>query len=155
MSVTGDRRSGGFSLIELVVVIALIAIVTGLAVSSFRASPYELDTSIAELIGDLRMARTYAQSRGAHYQVVIESPSQYAIERLRLDGAVWQPDPSDRRTKTLPISVRFVSADGTAVEFDTRGMPVGLGGLLLLNIEETASGAVRGVRVFPSGQVFR
>lgn len=150
------RGTSGFSLIELVVVITMIAIVTTLAVSSFRASPYELDASVVELVGDLRLARTWAQSRGAHYHVVIESPTQYAIQRLRVDGGgLWQPDASDRRTKTLPSSVRFATGDGTAVEFDTRGTPVALGAVLRISFEERATGAVKTVAVWPSGQVLR
>ena len=156
MTVPRRDRASGSSLLELLVVITMIAILTAVGVSTFRSSPYVFDGAVTELVSDLRMTRTLAQSRGAHYRLVVLGDGSYAIERLQpnADG-VWETARTDRREKTLDFAVRFTSPPGTAVEFDTRGTPVGLERVRMLGLEERKTGAVRGANVWPSGQVIK
>ena len=148
-----DVRGG--SMIELLVVITMIAVLTAVGVSTFRAHPYAFDGALTELVSDVRMTRTFAQGRGAHYRLAILDESTYMIERLRFVDGAWRPAETDRRRKTLDVSVRFRSAEGTSVEFDTRGMAVNLEGPRTIALEERKTGAVRVTQVFPSGQVIK
>ena len=150
---TSDVR--GSSMIELLVVITMIAVLTAVGVSTFRSHPYAFDGALTELVSDVRMTRTFAQGRGAHYRLVILDESTYMIERLRFVDGTWRPAEMDRRRKTLDVAVRFRSAEGTAVEFDTRGMPVGLEDTTEIQLEERKTGAVRQAAVWPSGQVIK
>jgi Tfp pilus assembly protein FimT len=149
-------RNAGSSLIELLVVITMIAILTAVGVSTFRSSPYAFDGALTALVSDLRMTRTLAQSRGAHYRLVVLSDSTYAIERLQPTGdGLWELARTDRRQKALDFAVRFDSPAGTMVEFDTRGTVIGLESTKRFDVEERKTGAVRGAIVWPSGQVIK
>lgn len=148
-------RDGG-SLIELLVVITMIAVLTAVGVSTFRASPYTFDGAVTELVSDVRMTRTFAQSRGAHYRLVVLNETTYAIERLlQNEKGTWEPAGTDRRQKSLDFAVRFDSPAGTEIEFDTRGTAKGSDGVQTVSLEERKTGAVRGANVWPSGQVIK
>ncbi|MGH7803547.1 MAG: pilus assembly FimT family protein [Candidatus Binatia bacterium] len=145
----------GSSMIEILVVITMIAILTAVGVSTFRSSPYAFDGAVTELVSDLRMTRTLAQSRGAHYRLVVLNDSTYVIERLVPRDGIWEPARTDRRSKTLDFAVRLGSPEGTTVEFDTRGTAVGDAVVRTFDLEERKTGAVRGANVWPSGQVIK
>ena len=149
-------RNTGSSLLEVLVVITMIAILTAVGVSAFRSSPYAFDGAVTELVSDLRMTRTLAQSRGSHYRLVVLSDSTYAIERLQPTGeGLWERARTDHRQKALDFAVRFGSPAGTTVEFDTRGTVVGPGRVQIFDLEERKTGAVRSANVWPSGQVIK
>lgn len=65
------RRSAGFNLIELMVVIAIGAILTGIGVSSYRYVTYSnrVSTEVNSLLGDLMLARSEAIKQGVNVYV--------------------------------------------------------------------------------------
>ena len=60
------RRQGGFTVTELMVVVAIVAILLGLGVPSFRyvTNAYRMSAEINGLLGDLQYARAEAIRRG-------------------------------------------------------------------------------------------
>src|SRR5262249_289381 len=90
----------GFSLIELLVVIGIFGIVVTIALHQIKDGELDLSTATQNLVGELRIARANATSRGAHYRVTISSES-YSVQRLQDDDGdgVWQPTGSPQNMK--------------------------------------------------------
>lgn len=113
----------GMSLIELLVIIAIIAVMGMIAVPSLNRSVVDLSAAKQELVGRLRLARGNATSRGAHYRVTLSSNS-YTIQRLAdTDGdGLWSPI-GESETVQLPSTVSLAVTEGDGViEFDSRGL---------------------------------
>jgi type IV fimbrial biogenesis protein FimT len=68
---TSRRRSAGFNLIELMVVVAIGAVLTGIGVSSYRYVTYSnrVSTEVNSLLGDLMLARSEAIKQGVNVYV--------------------------------------------------------------------------------------
>lgn len=152
-------RSAGFSLIEVVVVVAMLSIVGGLGVSRLLLAygrPTLVDRTARELVGNLRLARTMAIGHDAHYRVVVGT-SAYQIQRLTFDSGSnsWISPGTDVRTVSLPQPLVFSGARPTnsAVEFDSRGLMVQPTSAAMLNLQDSAVGVARAVQVRLSGQI--
>lgn len=119
----GQRR--GFSTLELALALALLALVLVILVPRLSPRPLYLTADAQELAANLKVARSFAQSRSTHYQVRVASTTQYVLERGELVGSVWT-FPVTERTVTLRRGITFGAADvGKAVSFDSRGRVVG------------------------------
>jgi|GEM_PF-2945389 len=119
----GQRR--GFSTLELVLALALLALALVILVPRLSPRPLYLTADAQELAANLKVARSFAQSRSTHYQVRVASSTQYVVERGELVGSVWT-FPVTERTVTLRPGIAFSAADvGKAVSFDSRGRVVG------------------------------
>jgi prepilin-type N-terminal cleavage/methylation domain-containing protein len=158
LSRLADER--GMSLIELITVLGLIGLVGALAIPRLNSSTLDLSNTTQTFVADVRLARAYAVSRGAHYRVIITSNS-YSVQRLQDDDGddVWEPEGSPQ-TMELPaeISLSFEGGADGQVEFDTRGLVLPRPDSGIYEIEGvTISDAARGrsalVQVWPSGQV--
>lgn len=73
----GKSKEQGFTLIELMISIALLAILLGLAAPSYRSfiTSNRLTAQANELVGDLSLARNEAASRSRNVQVCIAASS--------------------------------------------------------------------------------
>lgn len=74
-SMQGARRSRGFTLVELLIVIALVAVILAIAAPSFTSTVAKkrLEGVAAELATDIQYARSEAAQRNAAVGVVFES----------------------------------------------------------------------------------
>ncbi len=146
---TPDARRGGFTLVELMVVAAIVGILAGLAIPNLRT--VLLRARATELAGDMEVVRTAALSyNGDHHTWPSESPAgaipsglddylpdNYSFQRngYQLDFENWSLPgglPGDPSTHTL-IGVSVVVQDETLgnalVEF--------LGSAIVFSVENT------------------
>lgn len=137
------RRPGGFSLIELLVAIALIAIIMGIAVPSFRAYMVNSQLSNAgnEFVMGTMYARAEAISKNRCVTMCMSTNSQADSPVCATSGADWNvgwiifanqkcdSNPSDTTAELLKVYIG--KPDGATMEsspvtrsvrFDSRGM---------------------------------
>lgn len=146
------RRQGGFTLIQMLVVVAIFVIVAGMAVPSFMhsAQPMRLRNDAHALANLISMARMRATTEFAHVEVlcttnvtpaycVLES-SQYPnpntfvvnseLQKIYLSQGVTFGIPSTINTNVLNQSAAYQgdSAEGVtttpSIPFNSRGLPV-------------------------------
>jgi type IV fimbrial biogenesis protein FimT len=71
------KRAAGFSLLELLVVLAIAAVLAGLATPEMREmiNRHRLDSAVADLYGAIDLARSQAIARGSRVQLVPLEPA--------------------------------------------------------------------------------
>ena len=148
------RCQSGRSLLELIIVAAMIGLILQAAISRLDSSMYSAQSAARELAANLRLIRSQAVGSGYHYRVNVGAGS-YAINRM-LPGAnnSWSVDNGTAtRTVTMPTGVSVSQGTGT-YEFDTRGTTVGANALATLRLHDSTRNYDVDVRLWPSGQVF-
>ena len=92
------RRSAGFSLIELLLVIALLAILAAVVLPSSNPTIHDQLNSAARIVAtDLAYARSLAVTHGSTYRVVFDvDENRYVLEHSAIDNPALD---------TLPDSV--------------------------------------------------
>lgn len=150
----------GLSVIELLVAIALIGVMGALAIPRLNQSVLNLSSATQNLVGNIRMARANAVSRGAHYRITF-SANSYTIERLHLDAdGNWVPAPGySSENWDLPSGISLTISNGDGIiEFDTRGLLVPPPGedspeIEQVTIHDSLDGDNKHLEIWPSGQV--
>lgn len=131
-SPSGTGRAGGFSLLELLlvlVIIGLIATMAGLSVSSGRR-PYEVETAARQFVDIAEYAMDEAQLSGSDMGVLLDyedtrDGTVYSYQWLQRAGDTWREAPFDedaygRRDLPANVSVVLEIEEGTA-ELERRG----------------------------------
>lgn len=131
-------KEQGFTLIELVITIVLVAILATFAVSQFSFDATRLDLAEDKLVGDLEYAKRLALTTGTTYGIFFEP----ALERYTVfEGTVATPvsDPANRSQSLIIDYNDEVSFEGVdllsalfegnaTVYFNGTGAPVDAGG---------------------------
>ena len=164
-SVNTHFRSDGFTLIELIVTLAVTAILLGVAVPSFLSVVHNnrIASQTNTLVAALNLARTEAIKRRAVATVCISSNASTCTGSDWSTGwLVWVDDNGDGSMQTAERLRVFDSTVGsmtvteagssTNVVYNTRGFnAAGVTRTFVLNADHCAGGSARTVMVGPSG----
>jgi Tfp pilus assembly protein FimT len=119
------RGRGGFSTMEVIVVLALIGLILGLVMPRFTSRALNMLAESQDFADNLEVARSLARSRTRHYRVAVTSTTQYVLQREATVGGGWGGAVVER-TITLRPEVAFDAAsNGRTATFDSRGRLVG------------------------------
>lgn len=168
----------GFTLIELIMVVAIVGVMMAIVVPRFRITPEtELQLAAMQLAQDIDLARTRALSTRSLVRVAFVSGARTYTGFLDNDGNSAIGETQAERdalrgfaTRTLPTRINYGRGSRGAVpdnpgggditfanahlEFDSRGIaaPFGAGGVIYLaQVNSPAAGTA--VAVSPAGSV--
>ncbi len=148
--------TNGYSLVELMVTVSLVAIVAGIALPRWDPKRVQLSAAQRSVIANLRLARTSAISKSVHYQVSFPTVTQIRVSRMQenpVGSGTWQVDTSNVQTIKLPSVTQVKSSVvGNSVEFNSRGIALNLTALWQIDLQDTY-GNTKSLQVWPSGQV--
>ena len=145
----------GFTLLELMVTIAVLAILTTIAVPNFRdlVQNNRVTTQANELVTALNFGRTEAVKRGRPVAVLItqEDPGWKAEVRVDPDGTNELLREVDREGSVITVNGATVRFGPTGV----RALPIGVNDFSFEMEPKTGSSAryQRCISVGPSGQL--
>jgi Tfp pilus assembly protein FimT len=154
------RAQRGMSAIELIVTMGILTALIAFTLPRLNSSVLNLPLVSQSLIGDIRMARANATTRGVHYQISIES-SSYSVQRLQDDDGdgAWDPDSAfPTQTVELPTDISITEGTGSLVEFTTRGLLADQedgtpAEIITIKIHDALHNEDEIIEVWPSGQV--
>src|SRR5882672_9188143 len=96
------RQPGGFSLVELLIVLAIMSILAGLLLPSADAGLHEELTSAARLLsGDIQYARSLAVMNGSNYRLTFDTAqNQYVLTYSGSNSALATLPPTPFHTSS-------------------------------------------------------
>jgi prepilin-type N-terminal cleavage/methylation domain-containing protein len=150
----GFGDEGGYSLVELMTVMALFGVIAASGLPHFEGRRQDVNNLLGQVIGDLRFARGRSITTGTHFALRMLEDGGYQIERLQLDDGEWVED-SVAKVVTLPpgITVTVGDDDIDLVEFNTRGMMISSDASFELIVEDTVHDISHVISIWPSGQI--
>ncbi len=155
--------SAGYTLIELLVGIAIFSVIALAGLPHVDTRRESLNTSIQQVLSDMRYARARSITSGEHFAVEWTGANSYEVQRLTEVAGLWQVD-SVIRTVDLPSYIQFdlgASATGPTgaaidrIEFNTRGMMISSNQPLWPVMTDSLRGNAHQLAIWPSGQIYR
>jgi prepilin-type N-terminal cleavage/methylation domain-containing protein len=146
----------GFTLIDVVTTLSVIAILAGIALPRFDNRRVDIMAAQRLVIAKLRLARTNAITKSVHFRVSFPTASQIQVASMQENppgSGTWQVDSSNVQTIPLPNVTQIQSSEvGTSIEFNSRGIAVNLTAPQQIDARDTF-GVTKSLQVWPSGQV--
>jgi prepilin-type N-terminal cleavage/methylation domain-containing protein len=148
------QASRGFSLMELLVAMALFAVMAGTTWSALPRNPYGVWGAQTQIISEIRRVRNESLTRGEHFMLRIVDANSWESYRMEQDAdGDWLIDGSAIRSGDLPEGTSFTTGIGSEFEFTTRGLMVTPDAAITILMTHSESGITKGITVWPSGQV--
>lgn len=140
------RRNGGLTLIELMIVLALLAIIASVAFPTFlgQRSEMKLRDAVSMIRGDLEMARSRAVRENALVAILIRADGYTIFVDNGSGGGIaenWVRDGGEQQlcSRALPegisIDLSKVTFDSTRTRFNGRGYTENSGAMVIANWE--------------------
>lgn len=150
-----DTTQNGFTMIEMIVVVSIVAILMAIGAPSYRyvTTSNRIAGEINSLVGDLQYARSEAIKEGQTVTVCASTDQATCVGGgatwttgwiVFMDGAnVGTVDPNESilRTRTALTSGDTLAGDSnvSAITFNREGFAQGLAGMLTLKLHEKNS----------------
>ncbi len=114
------HRCRGFSLIELVMTMTLIAILSAVVISRWSPSSFELQATSEQLLADIRYTQKMAMTRGERFRINLQNNRYWITTRIGNSGIA---SPATNETISyLNNGIRLTSRYNLIV-FDGNGAP--------------------------------
>ena len=112
------NKQNGFTMVELIVIISIIAIASALAFPSIKASfpRIDLNSQVSMLQNDFQMTRFKAINKNCPYKIVFTlsttTQDRYSVEYLD-DGGGWEADSDiSNRTINKNVDIAYIDSSG-------------------------------------------
>jgi len=162
--IKGMRSERGYTLFEIIIVVALIGIVSGIALPVFMESNARRDlwTGAEQIGATIRSARLKAITQNVNFRVAFDCPGNNELRSLIMTGDPAIDDDAGRCSDTyegdsgiveLPSSVAYDVGDVSSLQVTGRGVFTAVGGAIPLTITVTKGGGIRTLTVSGTGQI--
>lgn len=149
------RGQAGFTMVELIIVIVVIAILSVFLLPSMPASTLNLQYSAAQVLNDIRYAQALSMATGQRYRLVQVSSNSYSITD-QSGNAIIMPSGGTVMLFSNGITFSaFTNLPNNLVAFNSQGIPytdTSIPGTALAStatITLTAAGATRSMTISP------
>jgi prepilin-type N-terminal cleavage/methylation domain-containing protein len=122
-----EIRGGGFTLLEIVIVLMIVGIISAIALARVGNDPVMLSTQVDQLAGDIRYVQALAMTQGQRYRINL-SATGYTLT-LADAGGTLVPHPVTGSTAQtnwnsgITIALPPTNLPNNLVAFDGRGIP--------------------------------
>ncbi len=137
------KSEGGFSLVEIIVAIALLAIVLGIAVPAYQTyiQNANLKTATRQITSDIAMLKTRALADRRQYRISFPAipGTTYTIEQGTSTGEPYNAiQTRDLITDAPGVAISASTFDNNRIVFQMRGI-CSNGALTLMNIRNSSA----------------
>ena len=114
------RRTQGFTLVELVLLVLLVAVLTTVAVDLWPGSGINLSAQADQLVNDIRYTQFLAMNRGQRYRINFAADHYWITDA---GGTVTYPFPVNGASQVTLNSGITLSTTNSFLVFDGNGAP--------------------------------
>jgi prepilin-type N-terminal cleavage/methylation domain-containing protein len=155
------RSDRGYTLIEMLIALGLIAVVSGIAIPVFMSSNAmnALWTNSERIGAIIRQTRLKAITQNATYELRFDCPSENQLRALIVDADIGEASrcemdkTGDSEIIEMNPGVAFDPGDVTALSVTGRGVFTSVGGAIPMTISVTYGEAARYLTVSATGQI--